>query len=74
MIHIHNSFSLEYQYVDYWFQITNFPPICIYHLLQAANIPACFLGSGQLDKSVYAALRSDRYRIVYVTPEFIDGV
>uniref|UniRef100_A0A2P2I303 DNA 3'-5' helicase n=1 Tax=Hirondellea gigas TaxID=1518452 RepID=A0A2P2I303_9CRUS len=40
--------------------------------LQAANIPACFLGSAQLDRSVYSQLRTGVYRVVYVTPEFID--
>lgn len=42
--------------------------------LQALNIPACFLGSGQTNKSeVYHNMFDGVYRIVYVTPEFIDA-
>ncbi|XP_018008560.1 Werner syndrome ATP-dependent helicase homolog isoform X2 [Hyalella azteca] len=41
--------------------------------LQAANIPACFLGSGQLDRTVYSQLRCNSFRVVYVTPEFVGG-
>ncbi|MPC15937.1 Werner syndrome ATP-dependent helicase [Portunus trituberculatus] len=42
--------------------------------LEALNIPACFLGSGQTNKSeVYQNMFNGVYRVVYVTPEFIDA-
>lgn len=42
--------------------------------LQASNIGACYLGSAQKNKSeVYTEMFAGMYRIVYVTPEFIDA-
>ncbi|KAG0716014.1 Werner syndrome ATP-dependent helicase [Chionoecetes opilio] len=42
--------------------------------LQAMNIPACFLGSGQTNKNeVYSNMFQGDYRVVYVTPEFIEA-
>ncbi|XP_054990024.1 bifunctional 3'-5' exonuclease/ATP-dependent helicase WRN [Sorex araneus] len=37
--------------------------------LEMSNIPACFLGSAQ-SKNVITDLKSGKYRIVYITPEF----
>ena len=42
--------------------------------LQVSNIPATFLGSAQSDKNqVYNEIRQNKYRVVYVTPEFVDS-
>ena len=42
--------------------------------LKVANIPACYLGSNQSQKDEsYQKIRNDQMRVVYVTPEFIDG-
>ncbi|XP_076040265.1 ATP-dependent DNA helicase RecQ-like isoform X2 [Oratosquilla oratoria] len=41
--------------------------------LKAANIGACFLGSAQTNKSqVYSEMFRSEYRVVYITPEFVD--
>ncbi|XP_063704543.1 bifunctional 3'-5' exonuclease/ATP-dependent helicase WRN-like [Culicoides brevitarsis] len=39
--------------------------------LNVSNIPACFLGSAQPDKKVFGEVLRKKYRLVYVTPEFI---
>ncbi|XP_068210386.1 ATP-dependent DNA helicase RecQ-like [Palaemon carinicauda] len=42
--------------------------------LQASNIEACFLGSAQTNKSnIYSDMFAGRYRVIYVTPEFIEA-
>ncbi|XP_064101389.1 bifunctional 3'-5' exonuclease/ATP-dependent helicase WRN-like isoform X2 [Macrobrachium nipponense] len=42
--------------------------------LQASNIEACLLGSAQTNKSnVYSDMFAGRYRVVYVTPEFVEA-
>ncbi|KAL8592125.1 hypothetical protein ACOMHN_033496 [Nucella lapillus] len=39
--------------------------------LKAANIPACFMGSGQSDNSAArSGLLRNEYRLLYITPEF----
>ena len=49
--------------------------ITVSSLFQASNIPACYLGSAQTNKGqVFAEMMSGAYRLVYVTPEFIDGL
>uniref|UniRef100_A0A8C7B8E9 Bifunctional 3'-5' exonuclease/ATP-dependent helicase WRN n=1 Tax=Neovison vison TaxID=452646 RepID=A0A8C7B8E9_NEOVI len=40
--------------------------------LKMSNIPACFLGSAQ-SKNVLEDIKSGKYRIVYLTPEFCSG-
>ncbi|XP_045635169.1 Werner syndrome ATP-dependent helicase isoform X2 [Ursus americanus] len=40
--------------------------------LKMSNVPACFLGSAQ-SKSVLEDIKSGKYRIVYMTPEFCSG-
>ncbi|XP_045142745.1 Werner syndrome ATP-dependent helicase isoform X2 [Echinops telfairi] len=40
--------------------------------LEMSNIPACFLGSAQ-SKNVLEDVKLDKYRIVYITPEFCSG-
>ncbi|XP_046861031.1 Werner syndrome ATP-dependent helicase-like isoform X2 [Xenia sp. Carnegie-2017] len=41
--------------------------------LEVFNIPACYLGSAQANqKAVKSAVLRGKYRIVYVTPEYID--
>ncbi|XP_054364572.1 bifunctional 3'-5' exonuclease/ATP-dependent helicase WRN isoform X3 [Mirounga angustirostris] len=40
--------------------------------LKMSNIPACFLGSAQ-PKNVLEDIKSGKYRIVYITPEFCSG-
>uniref|UniRef100_A0A336LU24 ATP-dependent DNA helicase n=1 Tax=Culicoides sonorensis TaxID=179676 RepID=A0A336LU24_CULSO len=41
--------------------------------LTVSNIPACFLGSAQSDRQVLFDVFEKKYRIVYVTPEYITG-
>lgn len=41
--------------------------------MNVANIPACFLGSAQADRSVVMDVWDGKYRLVYVTPEYITG-
>lgn len=38
-----------------------------------SNIPACFLGSAQSDRHVLSDVFDKKYRIVYLTPEYITG-
>ncbi|XP_027454735.1 Werner syndrome ATP-dependent helicase isoform X3 [Zalophus californianus] len=40
--------------------------------LKMSNIPACFLGSAQ-PKNVLEDIKSGKYRIIYITPEFCSG-
>ncbi|XP_075216584.1 bifunctional 3'-5' exonuclease/ATP-dependent helicase WRN-like [Lycorma delicatula] len=70
--------SLCYQYpavYTHGVSIVISPLISLMHdqvlSLQVANIPACFLGSAQKNKSnVIKDILNNEYRIVYVTPEF----
>ncbi|XP_063704544.1 LOW QUALITY PROTEIN: bifunctional 3'-5' exonuclease/ATP-dependent helicase WRN-like [Culicoides brevitarsis] len=39
--------------------------------LNASNIPACYLNSAQNDRQVWHDVFKKKYRLVYVTPEFI---
>lgn len=39
--------------------------------LGEANIPACFLGSAQTDRTILNRLLADEFRLVYVSPEFM---
>lgn len=41
--------------------------------LNVSNIPACFLGSAQTDKQVLRDVFKKKYRLVYLTPEYITG-
>ncbi|MCL4125886.1 UNVERIFIED_CONTAM: hypothetical protein GTU68_003786, partial [Idotea baltica] len=42
--------------------------------LKASNIEACFLGSAQMNKSeVYSDMLQNRFRVIYVTPEFVSN-
>lgn len=41
--------------------------------LNVSNIPACFLGSAQSDRKVIGDVFNKKYRIVYLTPEYITG-
>lgn len=41
--------------------------------LEVANIPATFLGGSQGKKSaIYDGIKANQYRVVYLTPEFVD--
>lgn len=39
--------------------------------MNVSNIPACYLGSAQTDRTVSSRALNGEFRIVYVTPEFI---
>lgn len=41
--------------------------------LSVANIPACFLGSAQTDRTIEQRARDNEFRLVYVSPEYISG-
>ncbi|TRY63315.1 hypothetical protein TCAL_03979 [Tigriopus californicus] len=41
--------------------------------LEVANIPATYLGGSQTNKSdIYDGIKANQYRVVYLTPEFVD--
>lgn len=41
--------------------------------LSVANIPACFLGSAQTDKNITSQVLAGDFRMVYASPEYING-
>lgn len=41
--------------------------------LSVANIPACFLGSAQTDRNIESQVTAGDFRIVYASPEYING-
>lgn len=41
--------------------------------LRVANIPACFLGSAQTDKTIVSRVLAGEFRLVYVSPEYVGG-
>lgn len=41
--------------------------------LSVANIPACFLGSAQTDRGITSQVIAGDYRIVYASPEYLNG-
>lgn len=41
--------------------------------LSVANIPACFLGSAQTDRSIVQQVTDGDFRMVYASPEYVNG-
>lgn len=41
--------------------------------MSVANIPACFLGSAQTDKSITGQVLTGDFRLVYASPEYLNG-
>lgn len=41
--------------------------------LSVANIPACFLGSAQTDRTITSQVIAGDFRLVYVSPEYLNG-
>lgn len=41
--------------------------------LNVANVPACFLGSAQMDRNITNQVIAGDFRLVYVSPEYLNG-
>lgn len=65
---------MEDQVRIFFYWLTKFLMIFLQVLsLNVSNIPACFLGSAQTDKQVLRDVFKKKYRLVYLTPEYITG-
>lgn len=42
--------------------------------LSMANIPACFLGSAQTDRTIEERIKAGEFRLVYASPEYLNGI